>query len=123
MMLLLSGSVDASVGPGFTGGQFKATIGVGSLAIGGGRIPLLEAAVESHVTSAGLDASLLRLAIVPRPNGPQTTIERHLHAAREDQYVLVSTEFALDQVAFADLPALWPAGIGGSGCETGSRRM
>ena len=50
------------------------------------------------------------VAIVRAPGGP-TTLTGSLQAQRTGDTVATTAELALDQVAFADLPALWPNGV------------
>jgi hypothetical protein len=65
-----------------------------------------------EVTPTALDASLLRLTLEPRPDGPRTTARGRLHAQREGGNIQASFDGNLDEVALTNLPALWPDGFG-----------
>jgi hypothetical protein len=90
-------------------------IGAGTLHLGEGTAPLLEAHVTFEGTPARLDVPLLRLVTAPRPDGPRSTFTGEASAWRDDAGASAILKLGLDHVAFADLPVLWPAGVGGKG--------
>ena len=58
------------------------------------------------------------LTVAPRPDGPRTVIRAHADMVRGGGGAISAAgRLDLDQVAFADLPALWPEGVGGNGAR------
>jgi hypothetical protein len=111
----LSGSL--ALGPDLHLAQITlvAEMGAGALHIGQGTAPVLAAQAVVQGTPARFVADLGQLVTTPTPDGPRTTISGHAEVVRSATEVSVAATLDLDQVAFADLPALWPAGIGGPG--------
>jgi len=110
-------SATATVGADLIPAQMKleARVGPGRLLLGTGSVPLVGALaeVEGSLTAAVL--TVQRLELAPRPDGPRTVLRGSVRAARADGRLEATITGDLDQVAFADLPALWPTGLGDSG--------
>ncbi len=95
--------------------KLQAQVGAGRMLLGTGSVPLVGAQAEAE---GSLDAAVLtvqRLEVAPRPDGPRTAFSGSVRAARADGRVDATITAELDQIAFADLPALWPTGLGDSG--------
>ncbi len=94
--------------------HLDARIGAGTVHAGTGSAPLLSATLSADATPATLDATQT-LTTAPRPDGPRTVATGTVHAARTAAGWRATVNEQVDRVAFADLPALWPAGTGGPG--------
>jgi hypothetical protein len=90
-------------------------IGAGTLHIGTGTAPILAASLFVEGTPQKLRAELRRLVAAPYPDGPTSTLSGRADAAHRGDAWQVTASLDLDQARFADLPALWPAGVGGPG--------
>jgi hypothetical protein len=111
----LSGSADFGADLSPARFSVKAGIGAGRLYAGVGSTPLIDAAVEAEGTPSQVQITLQRLTLAPRPDGPRTVFRGTADARRNAGGAQATITAQLDQVAFADLPALWPAGVGGPG--------
>ncbi len=111
----LAGS--AVLGPGLALARFTldADLGAGTLHVTRGSAPVIAAQATLQGTPTHLMADLHRLVTAPLPDGPRTTISGHAEATRTGDAVALTARLDLDRVAFADLPALWPEGVGGPG--------
>jgi hypothetical protein len=110
-------SATANVGADLVPAQMKlaARVGAGRLLLGAGSVPVMGglAEVEGSLTAAVL--TVQRLEVAPRPDGPRSVLRGSVRASHADGRLDATITGDLDQVAFADLPALWPAGLGDSG--------
>ena len=80
------------------------------------RVVLVQGAdLDARVGEGRVEATLARLDLVPRPDGPRTRLSGAMRGTREGDHLAVSADVALDQVTAGDLPALWPEGVGGPG--------
>ncbi len=96
----------------------SAEIGAGRVHVGQGSMPLLDAALTASGTLDAMHVALTRLDTAPTPDGPRTHITAQADLQRGSDGALQATSaLDLDQVAFADLPALWPEGTGGKGAR------
>ncbi len=94
----------------------RAEIGAGTLRLPKQTTVVLGGAVEADGTPAQLTLNLPELKIAPRPGGKPTVLQARADLARTDAGEITATgTLDLDQVAFADLPSLWPEGVGGPG--------
>jgi hypothetical protein len=93
----------------------QARIGQGTLDTGTAVLPLVGASLQADGSLSAIDIKLLRLEIAPRPGGPHSVLQARVQARRDGTTLLASIGLDFDQVAFADLPALWPVGIGSNG--------
>jgi hypothetical protein len=110
-------SATATVGADLIPAQVKlqARIGEGRLLLGHGSMPLAGALVEAEGSLADAVLRVQRLELTSRPDAPRTTLRGSLHVIRAGGRLDASIAGDLDQVPFADLAALWPAGVGGRG--------
>lgn len=100
--------------------RIDASIGPGTLHLARGDMPLQGARLSGQGTPDEFDLRLLSLDVAPPganggPPGPTTRITGWLHATRNAGGLDAALSLALDRVSFADLPALWPVGLGGPG--------
>lgn len=106
----------------------EASIGAGTAHVAAGTMPIVSALIQGEVNGALSDATLtlVRFETAPRPNGPRTTLKGTIRLRRDPAAPLAAAPLAaaplhaaitadLDQASFADLPALWPVGLGGPG--------
>ena len=110
-------SATASLGPSlaFQRAHLEATAGPGVVHAGTGTLPVVSFDLALDATGGGVEANVVRLVTAPNPDGPRTTILGHAKAVPTDKGFAVATGIDLDRVAFADLPAIWPPGVGGPG--------
>ena len=110
-------SGEAQLGPDLAPAQFTlaAEVGAGTLHLGQGTAPIVAAQATLRGTPGHLVAELGRLVTAPRPDGPRSTITGRAEATRDAAGVTATATLNLDRVAFADLPSLWPEGVGGPG--------
>jgi hypothetical protein len=95
--------------------RLQAKIGQGSLSVGAGRLPFEGAALTAVGDSDNLTVTLQRLALAGHENGPPSIVQGKLVAHRDGEAIIAEIGLDLDHVAFADLPSLWPVGVGGKG--------
>jgi hypothetical protein len=92
-----------------------AEIGAGSLHIGSGTVPLVGATLDAEGTPERFAVMLRRLAVAARPDAVPTLLTGRIDCTRaDDGAITADATLTLDRVAFADLAALWPAGVGGA---------
>ena len=110
-------SASATVGTDLVPSQVKvqARVGAGRLLLGQGSMPLIGALAEAEGSLTAAVVRLQRLEVAPRPDGPRTVLRGSVLGARSAGRLAANITVELDQVAFGDLPALWPAGLGGRG--------
>jgi hypothetical protein len=107
----------AALGPDLDLTHFSvgAEIGAGPVYFGRGSAPVLAASVQAEGSLNEVDVQLRRIETAPRPDGPRTVIQGRVQATRDAGHVKAAVTVDVDRVAFADLPALWPEGLGGPG--------
>ena len=114
--LVLAGSAVFGAGLAPERVALDATLGAGTLHLGAGAMPVVAAEAVVAGTQTQLTAVLSRFVTAPAPDRPQTTVTGHAEAEREpDGSFAATAAVAVDRVSFADLPALWPVGLGGPG--------
>lgn len=95
-----------------------ADVTAGTLHVGRGTMPLLDAALHAEGTPAEMRVELARLVTAPRADGPRTQLRAHADLSRgADGAIRATATLDLDQVAFSDLPGLWPEGTGDNGAR------
>jgi hypothetical protein len=95
--------------------RLQAQIGQGSLSVGAGRLPFAGAALTAVGDTESLTVTLQRLQLASHESGPPTIVHGKLVAHRDGEAIVADVGIDLDRVAFADLPSLWPVGVGGKG--------
>lgn len=96
----------------FRNARFDLHAGTGNVHIGTGSVPFLDAVLVGSATPDALDVQMLRVSLRGRAMGPETHLEAHGTVRRDANQVSAAFSSDLDQVAFADLPVLWPEGVG-----------
>jgi hypothetical protein len=97
-----------------TEAHLRVGVGPGTVQAGQGTAPLLGASLRLDGTPAGGDGAF-SLRTAAAADKPVTTIAATLHAARAADAYRAQVAATVDQLSFADLPTLWPAGTGGPG--------
>ena len=94
-----------------------ATFGFGSLALGRGRLPITSALLHADGTLDAMEIVLERLELAPRAGRPISTVQARATARREAGAIALDVALQVDALAFADLPDIWPDGLGGKGTK------
>jgi hypothetical protein len=122
----LSLNADLTLGPGFVpvAARIEASAGKGSAVMPetGGVAPgvsvsLSSAALTLSLTSDTIHLEKLHLALVPHPGAVPTVIDATGEGSKVNGNWQGTINAALDRVLMADLPALWPKGVGGPGAR------
>ena len=111
----LSGAADLDTGFAPAALRAEARVGAGRVLVGHGSIPVVSALLQADGTPQRFNLHLARLEVAPRGSGPFTVVEGSAAIERNADAVQATIDVGLDHVAFADLPALWPEGVGGPG--------
>jgi len=114
----LAGTADLGADLGLTHLLLHASVGAGRVLLGTGHVPVLGAELEAQGTPRSFDLRLLRIEVAPRQAGPGTVLHGSAAVQRDAGVIHAAIGLDLDQVAFADLPALWPEGVGGPGARS-----
>jgi hypothetical protein len=93
----------------------EASFGAGRAAVNGASIPLLGGALKVEADRTHAARGQLSIRIDGRDGHPPTVISASADGTWTPDAWLATLTVGLDQVAFADLPGLWPVGIGGPG--------
>ncbi len=98
--------------------SLRAEMGAGALHIGGETAWLFGGTLAAQGTATHATVTLSRLEMAPRADAKHTIVDSHADIARAASGAMtLDGVLDLDQVAFADLPALWPVGAGGPGAR------
>ena len=110
-------SADAELRPDLTPARLAvhAVLGAGQLHLGDGVTTVADAIVDATGTLDAATVTVTRLALTPHPGGPLSVVRARIQTQRADGKLTAGVVVDLDQASFADLPALWPAGVGGPG--------
>ncbi len=113
----VTASASAMLGPNLlpTGGGLRVHLDAGHATINGSAVPFLGADLEARIAGGQLDATLARLDLAPRPDGPPSRVTGAITARPDAGSLAVNIDVGLDQITAADLPAVWPEGVGGPG--------
>jgi hypothetical protein len=87
----------------------------GIVRIGDGVMPIRSANVEAALTPSTAEITVHPLVLRARDEAAPTNFNARISARRGGGKVDATVVVDVDQVAFSDLPALWPAGVGGPG--------
>ena len=93
--------------------RFDLHAGAGTAHLGKGSVPFVEAVLVGSATPDAISVQTLRVALRGRATGPTTHLETQGTVQRGTERISAAFSVDLDQVDFADLPALWPEGVGG----------
>jgi hypothetical protein len=95
-----------------------ADIAAGTLHLDDDDVAVLGGTLEAEGTLTHMDVRVDHLDIAPRPDGRRTELQAHVDLERSASgEIATSGTLDLDQVAFADLPVLWPKNAGGPGAR------
>lgn len=108
-------ALDAELGPALSlaHAALKADIGAGHATLGTDVIALDRAALAVEGNASAVTLKALSATLRPRDGGPVSNVALSGSARRDGPTLHASLNLGVDQVAFADLPALWPKGTGG----------
>ena len=102
---------DTAAGPRLLHARLHAPFSGLRLGLGQG-LDITEALIEASGTEQAFRLEALRLVLPsPRSGAPPTTITAAADIRREAAEWRVAGDLALDQLAFADMPTLWPEGV------------
>jgi hypothetical protein len=87
--------------------------GAGQAHIGTGHIPFLSAALVGSGTPDAVTLDTFQVTLRGHEGGLSTRVEAHGTMQRDAKQISASGSADVDQVDFADLPRLWPAGTAG----------
>jgi hypothetical protein len=110
----LSGTVQLGLGPmlALKSARINARLGAGRAQLpGGGTLPITSGLAEIALEADRVTVAAAQLDL-PATHGPAPRVRGTATARRDGAVWTVEAEAWLDQVAFADLPALWPEGLG-----------
>ena len=93
----------------------QAAIGQGGVHVATGVLPIEGAEVSARGAGDTLHVTLRRLTLLGHAGGTPTTVAGSVQARRGPAGIALAGTLRLDQVAFADLPHLWPQGLAGQG--------
>jgi hypothetical protein len=110
----ISGTVTIALGAGFAleSGTVAARLGAGHARLPeGGTVPITSARAGLRITAGAVTLDRAEL-VLPGTHGPAPTISATATARRDGADWTVEAAASLDRVAVADLPGLWPEGVG-----------
>lgn len=93
------------------------TLGSGEIAVAEGSVPVHAGLLRLDASAGQADLVIDSLDLMPAPGGARTRLRGWAHGRRAAGRIDAAASVSLDQVAFADLPALWPPGVGGPGAR------
>jgi hypothetical protein len=94
-------------------GRLSLQAGAGTVHIQQSSVAILDAAFVVSGTPDAIAIDAARVSLRGHPAAPITHIEAHGDVQRGADQLSATLSLALDQVDFADLPQLWPRGVGG----------
>lgn len=98
-------------------GKLRALLSAGTLHIGRGRLPILSASAQLVGTPEAVVLTIDRLALPAATSTMPTIVTGEARLHRDGDMLGGTVGLHLDRVAFADLAALWPDGVGGPGAK------
>lgn len=97
--------------------QFNLHAAAGRAEIRKGKVPLTDAVLVGSATPETVTVQTFRVTLPGRAATQATHLETHGTVLRGPDRISATFSATLDQVEFAELPALWPQGIGGNARE------
>jgi hypothetical protein len=95
----------------------RAHVDAGRARINDSAVAFLGADLDARIGGGQAVATLTRLDLMPRPDGPPTKVTGGVTARRDGDRYALAVEVAADQLAFADLGAVWPQGVVSGGAR------
>lgn len=86
--------------------------GTGIIDIADGVLPISQALVAADITPNQIDLRTLRLELPASPGNPPSVLRGSGTVTRAPDRYSATLGLTLNQVTFADLPRLWPLGVG-----------
>ncbi len=111
----LSGTLTLEPGLALRGATLAARFATGMLHLGTGVMPIGDADVTAELRPDSAHVTLQQVHLQAHPDSPLTTLRAQVDGSLQGGRLGASATIDLDQASFADLPILWPAGIGGPG--------
>lgn len=94
------------------GGEVAARLGAGRARLpGGGVLPIVSGRAALRVSAGAVTLTEAEL-VLPGTHGPAPTVRTRATARADGAVWTLEGDAEVDRVAFADLPALWPEGLG-----------
>ena len=109
----LSGGASIGAALDFADLSLTAQLGAGRIRIGQGALPIRAARVQLAGTPTAFTVDIPRLELAAGPDAPVSVITAHADLQRDDQGADAKIGVTLDKLAFADVNAIWPDGVGG----------
>jgi hypothetical protein len=94
-------------------GRLTANVGKGAVQIGDTRVALQDAVLVVNGTPDAVTVETMRAAVLGHEGAPPTVIQGKGTIQRDAGRLNATVTLDLDQLAFADLPRVWPAATGG----------
>ena len=113
----LSGGFDVDTNFALSNMLLRASVGAGTIKLGADPVTVLGATMEAEGTAQSFELRLPHLEIAPREGAPSTVVQGTAVVRRDAGVIRAAILLDLDQVAFADLPVLWPNGSRRSGAR------
>jgi hypothetical protein len=88
-------------------------VGAGDLHVGSSTFAVVDGTVVASATMQTVTLEQARLSFHDHDGGPTTALSATGTLRRTPERIHTEVAVQLDQIGFADLPALWPQGIGG----------
>ena len=111
----LAGDVVLGSDLGWRTANLTARADAGIVHVGDGALPIRSATIEAALTPSTADVTIKELTLRAREEAVPTVFRGHVSARRGGGKVDATIVVDVDQMSFADLPTLWPVGIGGPG--------
>lgn len=113
--LHLSGDITLGSDFNWRTAHVTAQADAGTVHVGDGVMPIRSATIDADITPSTAEITIRQLTLRAREEAQPTVFRGHVSAKRGGGKVDATIVVDVDQVAFVDLPALWPAGVGGPG--------
>jgi hypothetical protein len=110
----VSGEATAELGPALDLRQARVSLqaGAGTLRIGTGSLPMVGASLVASGTPDAIQLEAAQLQVRAHDGEAPSTLNATGTVERGEGRIEAALSLNLDQVAFADLPLLWPQGVG-----------
>jgi hypothetical protein len=109
----VSAEATADFGPALELREARVSLqaGAGTLRIANGSLPIVGASLAATGTPDAVRLEAAQLQLRPRDGAPTSTLSVTGNMQRGEGRIEAAVSLDIDQVAFADLPVLWPEGL------------